>query len=65
MVSLEGYDTTLAMRDGMADSVRTAPSALGCIQEFDPEIKSVTAYLERLQLYFIANRVEDDRRVPT
>ena len=33
------------------------------MQEFDPEVESVTAYLERLQLYFEANGVEEDRRV--
>ena len=43
--------------------LRIVPSVLGRIQEFDPDIESVTTYLEKL--YFVANRVEDDRQVPT
>ena len=35
----------------------------GQIQEFDPDVENITAYLEHIDLYFIANGVEDDKRV--
>ena len=37
---------------------------MGRIQEFDPQVENITTYLERLQLYFDANGVEANRRVP-
>ena len=36
----------------------------GSLGEFDPTTDDISAYLERLQLYFAANKVEDDRKVP-
>ena len=36
----------------------------GCIQEFQPESESITAYFERLEMFFAANDVEEDKRVP-
>lgn len=45
----------------MAEPVRPPPPrVLGSLGEFDPNI---TSYLERVQLYFEANTVEDDRKV--
>ena len=41
-----------------------APRVMGRIQEYDPQVESITTYLERLQLYFVANGVEVARRVP-
>ena len=34
------------------------------IKEFDPTVKTITAYLKRLQLYFGANGVADEKKVP-
>ena len=44
--------------------VASAPRVLGHIQEFDPQIESVTTYLGSLQLYSEANGVEAERQVP-
>ena len=42
----------------------TSPlGVLGNMSAFDPKTDNVSTYLERLQLYFEANRVEDDRKV--
>ena len=35
------------------------------MQEFNPANESVTAYLERFQLFVTANAIEDDKLVPT
>ena len=37
---------------------------LGSLGEFDPKAEGISSYLERVQLYFEANSVEDDRKVP-
>ena len=39
------------------------PRVLGRLHEFDPKADNISTYLERLQLYFEANQVEDDRKV--
>ena len=36
----------------------------GQIQEFCPEIESIEAYIERVELYFEANNIDVDQRVP-
>jgi hypothetical protein len=36
----------------------------GKITEFHPEMDSIKAYLERVELYFTANKVPDDLQVP-
>ena len=36
---------------------------IGRIQEFDAETESITAYLERMQLFLTANAVDDDKKV--
>ncbi len=36
----------------------------GCLEEFRPESDSIRAYLERATLYFQANNIGDDKRVP-
>ena len=36
----------------------------GTIKEFSPESDSIKAYLERVQLYFTANAVDEDKQVP-
>ena len=35
------------------------------MQEFNPANETVTAYLERFQLFVEANNIEDDKLVPT
>jgi len=35
----------------------------GQTEEFNPESEEVLTYLERIQLYFEANRVEDAKKV--
>ena len=37
---------------------------MGRVKEFNPQEENITAYLERLQLYFECNGVEDAKRVP-
>ena len=39
-------------------------TSFGRIDEFRPENESIEAYLERIELYFNANEVEDDKKVP-
>ena len=36
----------------------------GSLEEFDPTTDDISTCLEKLQLYFAANKVEDDRKVP-
>ena len=38
-------------------------ATIGSIQEFDPDIEAITAYLERVQLFMTANAVKDDKKV--
>ena len=40
------------------------PVALGAIKDFDPEVDRIVPYLERVQLYLLANQVEDETKVP-
>ena len=37
---------------------------IGRMQEFNPANETVTAYLERFQLFVEANNIEDDKLVP-
>ena len=41
-----------------------AAPTFGRIQEYQPENEPFSAYLEHVQLFFIANGVEDDKKVP-
>ena len=36
----------------------------GQLKEFHPETDAIKAYLERVQLYFAANSVDNDKQVP-
>ena len=38
-------------------------ATIGSIQEFDVETESVSAYLERVQLFMVANAINDDKKV--
>ena len=37
-------------------------TSFGHIDKFCPENESIEAYLERIELYFNANKVDDDKR---
>ena len=39
-------------------------ATIGQIQEFEPEKEKVTAYLERVQMFLLANSIKDDKKVP-
>ena len=41
----------------------TAP--VGTLNEFNSSTESITAYLERVDLYFAANSIEDNKKVAT
>ena len=47
----------------VAQSVTTPPQMFGTISEFNPKSDNVSTYLERLELYFEVNQVEEDRKV--
>ena len=34
----------------------------GTLKEFQPDSESILAYLERTEIYFAANKVEDERK---
>ena len=38
-------------------------SSYGCIKEFCPEEETVESYLERIELFFIANKIADEKKV--
>lgn len=40
-----------------------ATRQLGRMQEFEPETESISAYLERLQMFFEANDIADEKKV--
>ena len=42
-----------------------ATRTIGQMQEFHPDKESVTAYLERFQMFVSANTIEADKVVPT
>ena len=50
-------DTTVGDEGGIGMAM------VGTLQEFCPETESITAYLERVELFMKANKVEDKRRV--
>ena len=39
-------------------------ATVGKLGEFVPECESLTAYVERVELYFEANKIEEERKVP-
>ena len=40
-------------------------ATVGRIEEFNPEKERISAYLERVELFFVANDVEDGKQVAT
>ena len=41
-----------------------AGAIAGRLEPFDPEVESIVVYLERVELYFAANEIKADKRVP-
>ena len=41
----------------------TRMTSIGKIEEYKPDGKSIAAYLERAELFFAANNIEDDKKV--
>lgn len=37
---------------------------VGCLELFNPEVESIVAYFERVELYFAANEIKEDKRIP-
>ena len=37
-------------------------ATIGTVGEFSPEMESIILYLERVEVFFVANQVEDDRK---
>ena len=52
-------DTTFGDEDGMA-----ARSTIGQIQEFCPDSESFAAYVEQVELFFTANDIPAEKKVP-
>ena len=42
-----------------------AAQTVGHVEEFNPDNETVTAYLERFQLFVYANTIAEDKLVPT
>ena len=63
------HDTTTGNEDGITSEsqkkIMAATRTIGQMHEFQPERETVTAYLERFQLFVSANAIEDDKMVPT
>ena len=50
--------------DSLEAPARIPQPVLGTLGEFDHGTNGIASYLERMQLYFEANSVEDDWKVP-
>ena len=65
---MDSYTTT-GDEDGIEQrrfpSTMAATPTVSHMQEFNPETETVTAYLERFQMFVLANSIADDRLVPT
>ena len=61
--------TTTGDKDGIEQrqfpSTMAATPTIGHMQEFNPETETVTAYIERFQMFVSANSIADDKLVPT
>lgn len=40
-----------------------ASSVIGTISEFDPSVETIGAYLERLEMFFLVNAIDDGKKV--
>ena len=48
----------------MGDPVPGAPNVFGRLKAFDPETENISTYLEGIKLYFEANNIVDEKKVP-
>ena len=56
--------TTFGLKGGSSTGFSImAHIAFGHIQEFDPNVEGTSSYLERVGLYFVANKIESGRQV--
>ena len=39
-------------------------TSFGKIDDFNPEVEEFSAYLERIELYFVANVINEEKQVP-
>lgn len=53
------YNTT----SGDEDRIAMATGLVGSVGAFVPETETISAYVERLQLYLIANDIKDKKKV--
>ena len=42
----------------------TRMARLGQVNEFNPEKETISAYLERVEMFFLANDIHEDKKVP-
>ena len=61
---LESDDITITGNEGGIPALLMAGMAVGRIVAFSAENESISEYLECMELYFAANRVEEERQVP-
>ena len=48
----------------MSTGPTTAVATIGHLQEFDSTTERISTYLERVELFFLANRIAEDKQVP-
>ena len=39
------------------------PTVYGQLSEFQPELESVKAYIERVKIFFLANEIEENKQL--
>ena len=69
LVTTSQVATKVGSPEGSFSSLRTqqatmAGATAGRLEPFDPEVESIVVYLERVELYFAANEIKADKRVP-
>ena len=45
-------------------TMATGTTQFGTLNEYNPDVETITKYLDRVLLYFEANEVAADKRVP-
>ena len=65
-IALLTHITTFGDKDhGLLPGLQKMPTTqFGQIKEFDPSLESLSAYFERLELFFDANEIPDAKKVP-
>ena len=57
-------DTTLAMKVGFRLTRMASTTCIGKIAKFNPEMDSVSSYVERVQLFFMVNEDPEAKHMP-